>query len=112
MTELDIVTPGIIKDEPRKIELDAAKAVTDFQALEDDEKIRVLVKEREAILMEKALAQKKSKFFQAMSNELTTFDDDAIERIGKFQSQISEERTVIEQRWNKAAETGNFETEG
>jgi hypothetical protein len=88
---------------------DTSKEAVDYNNLADEEKIQIIIAEKQAALDECALQEIKSSFYVARDNELAVFDADARERAGKFASTLSEERTVIELKWRDAEETGTYE---
>jgi len=92
--EKEIVVAALTKDE--------------FIAMTDADKTKVLIAEKEAQLAEADLEKSKQAFFVAKKAELDAFDADAFIRIGNLQSQISQERTVIENKYKAAENAGTF----
>lgn len=80
----------------------------DFVAMAEEDKVKVLIAEKEAILEQQDKEKAKSAFFIARDAELKAFDEDAKVRLGNFQSQLSQERTVIELKWRDAEALGTY----
>jgi hypothetical protein len=81
----------------------------EFVAMADADKIKVLVAEKEAELEAKDLAKLKDAFYEAERETLAGFDEDAKNRLGAFESQLSVERTAVEKKFKDAEETGTWE---
>jgi hypothetical protein len=80
----------------------------DFVAMAEADKVKVLIAEKEAILEQQDMEKAKGAFFTAMKAELAAFDADAKVRLGNFESQLSQERTVIEIKWKDAEALGTY----
>lgn len=81
----------------------------DFVAMTDEDKVKVLIAEKEAELEAKDIEALKSIFYETQRQTLEAFDADAKQRLGTFESQLSQERTVIEKKFKDAVETGTWE---
>jgi hypothetical protein len=80
----------------------------EFIAMAEADKIKVLIAEKEEVLAKQDADKQKSAFFVARDEELKAFDEQARIRKGDFESQLSQERTVIEKKWMDAEALGTF----
>jgi hypothetical protein len=80
----------------------------EFIALADADKIKVLIAEKEAVLEWQDSEKLKLAFFVARDAALKAFDEDAKVRLNNFQSQLSQERTVVEIKWKDAEALGTY----
>ncbi|MFA5306108.1 MAG: hypothetical protein WC365_01525 [Candidatus Babeliales bacterium] len=88
----------------------AVSALTkdEFIAMTEADKIKVLVAEKEEVLAKQDEQKMKSAFYIARDVELKAFDEQAKIRLGDFQTQLSNERTIIEKKWMDAEALGTF----
>lgn len=80
-------------------ELATAITAKEFSELKLEDKIQIILDERQADLDNRAAEESRQQLCAERDAELKAFDEDAINRIGKLQSLISNERTVIEKKW-------------
>jgi 4'-phosphopantetheinyl transferase EntD len=81
------------------------KTIDDWKALSQNEKIALILSEKEATFKAQDDEQKKAIFLAAKSVALKAFDEDAASQISDLTVQLSKDRTALEQKW---AETGDW----